>query len=388
MRTAIVTTTIRVPKVLDAYAANIAASGARDVEFIVVGDLKSPPETEAFLSSLSERSGIPCHWWDAARQREWLGDLPELDRLLPWNSVQRRNLAYLQAALGGAECIITIDDDNWPTDEDFVGGHAVVGDSPALPVVSSSSGWFNTASLLVTEPVKPLYHRGFPTCMRGLDERVEHASAEGRVVVNAGLWLGVPDADAMCHVDSPVSVVGYREGFDGRVGIAHGTNMVFNSQNTAFHRDVLPAMYLMPMGGRCGSLEVGRYDDIWMSIFVKLIADHLGDLVTVGAPLVRQLRNEHDLIQDMLVEIPAQRITNRMVQSLERVRLTGTDYASCYRELTQQLREALGVDGYTADERSYLNEMYDGMEAWLRITSEIFDAGAAGRDLLEQKGGA
>ncbi len=374
MKTAIVTTTIRVPVVLENYLANLAAGGHTDVEFIVVGDLKSPPETGAFLAGLSERSGVPIHWWDAERQKDWLRGHEELDRLLPWNSVQRRNLAYLQAVLCGAERIITIDDDNWTTDDDYLGGHAIVGTTAKVETVASSRGWFNTASRLVTEPLKPLHHRGFPTCMRTVAEELTYASAEARVVVNAGFWLDVPDADAMCHLDSPVDVTGYRTGCEGRVAVARGTNMVFNSQNTAFHRDLLPAMYLMPMGGMCGKLEVGRYDDIWMSIFVKVIADHLGDLVTVGAPMVRQVRNDHDLIEDMLVEIPSQRITNRMTKSLERVALGGADYASCYLELTAQLRAALDVDGYTDDERTYLNGMYDGMEAWVRISQGFLTA--------------
>ena len=102
MKTAIVTTTIRVPVVLENYLANLAAGGHTDVEIVVVGDLKSPPETGEFLSELSAKSGVTIHWWDAERQKEWLKEHPELDRLLPWNSVQRRNLAYLQAVLGGA----------------------------------------------------------------------------------------------------------------------------------------------------------------------------------------------------------------------------------------------------------------------------------------------
>jgi hypothetical protein len=378
MKTAIVTTTIRVPVVLENYIANLEAGGHSDVEFIVVGDLKSPPETGAFLGELAAKSGLPIHWWDAQRQKTWLADHPELDRLLPWNSVQRRNLAYLQAVLGGAERIITIDDDNWTTDDDYLAGHAICGTTASVETIASSRGWFNTASRLVTEPSKPLYHRGFPTCMRTRDEELTRGSEQARVVVNAGFWLDVPDADAMCHVDSPVDVVGYRAGCEGRVAVARGTNMVFNSQNTAFHSDLLPAMYLMPMGGTCGALEVGRYDDIWMSIFVKVIADHLGDLVTVGAPMVRQLRNDHDLIQDMLVEIPAQRITNKLTESLKRVTLTGSDYAACYLELTRHLRAALDVDGYSEDEQAYLNEMYDGMEAWVRISQDVVATAKAG----------
>ncbi|MEM7204408.1 MAG: hypothetical protein AAF628_29380 [Planctomycetota bacterium] len=367
MKTAIVTTTIHVPEALAGYCDNLRANGHTEISFVVIGDRKTPAETGDYLAKLANSKGFAIDWWDVARQQAWLADLPELDTLIPYNSVQRRNLAYLQAAAAGAECIITIDDDNHVTEDDYIGGHAIVGSTETLPVVKSSSGWFNSSSLLVTDPPKPLFHRGFPTCMRGLGETLDYGSHKGRVVVNAGLWLDVADADAMSHLDAPCSVTGYREGFDGRLAVAHGTNMVFNSQNTAFHRDTLPAMFLMPMGGRCGPLEVGRYDDIWMSMFVKVIADHLGDLVCVGRPLVRQLRNDHDLIRDLLVEIPAMRISNTMTRSLADVKFTGQDYGTCYLELIQHLRATLTRDGYSDDERAYLTGLYDGMESWTRI---------------------
>lgn len=368
MKTALVTTTIHVPKNLEGYFDNLAAKGHRDVEAIVIGDLKSPPETARYLADLSQRCGYAVEYWDAARQRAWLEDVPELDRLLPWNSVQRRNLAYLLAVENGAENIITIDDDNFATEDDYLGGHGIIGQNVKLRAVASSTGWFNTASLLVTEPTRPLFHRGFPICKRGIDEQLTYSEQKGRVVANAGLWLGVPDACAMTHNDAPCEVTGFRPGFDGRLAVAHGTCMVLNSQNTAFHRDTLPAMFLMPMGGKVGPLVVGRYDDIWMGIFLKVIADHLGDQVCAGVPLVRQIRNDHDLINDMLVEIPAQRITNKLTKTIGRIELQGRDYGTCYLELIEQLRSALSVDGYTADEQSYLTDMYKGMEIWARIS--------------------
>jgi hypothetical protein len=88
----------------------------------------------------------------------------------------------------------------------------------------------------------------------------------------------------------------------------------------------------------------------------------------VGKPWVRQLRNDHDLLQDMLVEIPAQRITNKFTRSLPKVRLTATDYGACYRELISELRRLLPEDGYTDDERGYLEGVLDGMEVWAGIS--------------------
>ncbi len=385
MKTALVTTTIHVPTALEGYCRNFAAHGHADVACIVIGDLKTPPEAAQFCGELSRRAGVAIEYWDPARQRAWLKDQPELDALIPWNSVQRRNLGYLLAAAAGAECIVTIDDDNHATDDDFAGGHAIVGRTERVRAVSSSTRWFNTASLLVTEPPKPLFHRGFPTCMRGLGEELSYREVRGRVVMNAGLWLDVPDADAMSHLDAPVRVVGYRQGFDGRIAIAPGTNMVFNSQNTAFHRDTLPAMFLPPMGGRVGHLEVGRYDDIWMGIFFKRIADRLGDLACVGRPLVRQLRNDHDLLKDLLLEVPAMRITNKLTKSIERVQLTASDWGGCYLELIAQLRDALPHDGYGEEERGYLREMYWRMEVWAKIAAGFRGASAPRPALAEKR---
>ena len=368
MKTALITTTIRVPRNIEGYFANAAAHGHRDIEAIVIGDHKTPAETGAFLAELTDETGYATHWWDVERQKTWLRDLPELDRLIPWNSVGRRNLAYVLAVEAGAECIITVDDDNFVADGDYFGGHGIVGRTETLPVVSSSNGWFNSSSLLATDPTRPLFHRGFPTTKRAPEPTLEHSRATGRVVSNAGLWLGVADADAMSHLDAPTDVTGFKDPtFDGGLGVAHGTMTVINTQNTAFHRDLLPAMYLDPLFVKCGPLTVGRYDDIWMGIFLKVLTDHLGDYITVGLPWVRQIRNDHDLIQDMLWELPAQRITNTLAGTLERVQLTGTDYGTCYMELVRELRRLVPEDAYSDDEKDFLDELLGRMEAWARV---------------------
>ena len=375
MKTAIITTTIRVPRNLEGFLANAAAYGHRDIEAFVVGDNKTPAETGDFLARLTDETGYATHWWDVERQKKWLADLPELDRLIPWNSVGRRNLAYLLAAEAGAECIITVDDDNFAAGGDYFGAHALVGQTRELPLVASSNGWFNSSSLLATSPVRPLFHRGFPTNKRAPAPELTHSRGTGRVVANAGLWLGVADADAMSHVDAPTDVTGFADpAFDGGLGVALGTMTVINTQNTAFHRDTLVPMYLDPLFVDCGPLTVGRYDDIWMGIFLKVLSDHLGDYVTVGLPWVRQDRNEHDLIQDMLWELPAQRITNTLVGTLEEVKLTGSDYGTCYLELIEELRRLVPGDPYSDDEKDFLARLLDRMEAWSRVAAGFLTA--------------
>ena len=367
MSTALVTTTIFVPHNLEEYYQNFAAHGHSEVVTIVIGDRKTPQEVGPFLADLEQKSGFRIDYWDAARQETWLEDLPELAQSLPWNSVQRRNLGYLLAGMmAGVDRIISIDDDNFVTEDDYLGQHEIVGTTAAMPAVSTPGGWFNSASLLETEPSKPLYHRGFPVNQRESDATPSYEDVVGRVVVNAGMWLEAPDADAMSHVDCPVRVTGFRPGVPHRLLVALGTNMVFNSQNTTMHRDLLPAIYLPVMGERAGDLVVGRYDDIWMSLFVKALADHLGDYVCVGRPFSRQDRNDHDLLADMLVELPAMRITCKLIESLDAIRYTATDYAGCYDELIDGLRDRLSADGYSSGEASFLRRMLERMEVWSR----------------------
>ncbi len=374
MSTALVTTTIFMPHNLEGYLENFAAHGHSDVWTIVIGDRKTPAEVGPYLAELEQRSGSRIDYWDVPRQEAWLVELPELADSIPWNSVQRRNFAYLLAAMEGAERMISIDDDNFVTDDDYLGQHEIVGRRVELPAVSTPGGWFNSCSLLESEPVKPLFHRGFPVDKRGIDLTPSYEEVTGRVVVNAGLWTEVPDVDAMTHLDCPVRVTGFKPDAPRRLLVGLGTNTVFNSQNTAMHRDLLPAMYLPIMNERAGELVVGRFDDIWTSLFIKVIADRLGDYVCVGRPLARQDRNDHDLLHDMLIELPAQRITSKMVVSLAAIRLTGDDYASCYDELIEGYRGRLDLDGYTSGEVAYLRRMLDRMDIWSRTCRQLAPA--------------
>jgi hypothetical protein len=379
MRTAIVTTTIARPVVLERYLANAASFGHRDLTVIVIGDRKTPETVGSYLRELGAASGYAIDYWDVDRQRGYLRRLPELDRLLPYDSIQRRNLGYLVAVLSGHVRIVTIDDDNWPTEADYVGGHAIVGSSVGVASVSVEGGWFNSASLLAVTPDRPLYHRGFPVNRRAtpatptLGSVTSVRSVTARVAVNAGLWLGVPDADAMSHLDAPVTVTGFRPGAPTRLAVAAGTNLVFNTQNTAFHADLLPCMFLPPMGGRVGELVVGRYDDIWMSMLLKPIADHLGDLVCVGEPLTVQLRNDHDLFADALVELPAQRLTTRLVETLAGLRVSGSSYRTGYLGLVSDLRDA--ITSYPHEEAAYLAGLLDQMTDWAGIVLTVAATG-------------
>ncbi len=166
MKTTIVTTTIYVPGALEKYAQNARFYGHANVSFVVIGDRKTPPETRAFCGSIAARH-YPCEYLDVEDQRDYLERYPELWRHLPFNSIQRRNVGLLKAWEDGADVVITIDDDNWMLNDDFVRLHGIVGERPELPAVESSSGWFNVCSFLRRPAERRFITAAFPAASAG-----------------------------------------------------------------------------------------------------------------------------------------------------------------------------------------------------------------------------
>lgn len=100
---------------------------------------------------------------------------------------------------------------------------------------------------------------------------------------------------------------------------------------------------------------------------LKRIADHLGDVVTFGLPLVEQRRNPHDLFVDLANERGGMRLTLDFVSALEHVALSAKSYAGCYRELSAALPSIYRDQraSLPADDVSFLDGYVEGMRAWV-----------------------
>ena len=223
----------------------------------VTGDKKTPAEAKSFCEASAKEFGIECIYQTPDDQVEWLKKFPELGEEIPWNSIQRRNLAILVAYEKGCDVIITIDDDNYFVEgQDFVGEHSM----PILKgnehnALKSNTKWLNVCEFLEDKRKYEFYPRGFPMNQRWNDPKpfVRSEKQQRRVVVNAGLWLDDPDVDAITRLTNDISAVRYTK--DESFTMQKGTWCPFNSQNTAMARDIIPAYCLSP--------NIGRYDDIW-----------------------------------------------------------------------------------------------------------------------------
>ncbi|MEA1925206.1 MAG: hypothetical protein U9M95_04990 [Candidatus Altiarchaeota archaeon] len=369
MKTAIVLTTIHIPYLLEEYAKNFEKHNPGDVEFIMIGDLKTPKESETIISNIQDK-GFEAEYFDVLKQEKWLQCFPELKQMIPYNSDNRRNIGYLIAVEQGAEIIVSIDDDNYVRDGDYLAGHQIVGTTQTLKTVKSSNQWFNPCSMLETDPKRIIYPRGFPYSKRWMDD-ASFSNSTGRVVINAGLWLGCPDVDAVTNLNEPVKTVAMNS---EQIMLASETFSPINTQNTAFHREVLPCYYYIVMGARINGYDLDRYGDIWSGFFAKKVIDQVGDKVTFGYPLTDHRRNIHDLFKDLQNELGGMILTDKLVPIIESIKLREKTYSNAYLELAEQLKEEINCSREFNDgEKDYFHQVTNNMRVWVDVCDKIMN---------------
>ena len=272
MKLALVTTTIRVPEVLRHYRL-LAPSAA----IYVAGDSNTAADAEAFCTAL----GCTYLPFGATQHADW-----ECDRLIGAHTVARRSLAILAAVRGGADVIVTIDDDNIPLDDYF--SHFLRWTHVGLAV--NRYAWFDPGRLLTP----PAPQRGMPFAPTHRDDRVELAFVgDAKLGVIAGTCLGDPDISAVERLANQPILHGASAALHAGVAVTGG-RAVFNSQNTAFLRVLAPCFLMCP--------QFGRYDDIFASLIAQRVMRETGHVVRFGPPFVWQCRNQHDLFKDLDAE--------------------------------------------------------------------------------------
>lgn len=303
-RTVLITTTINVPHVLTQWAKGLQS----DDWIIVAGDLKSPHEAiHALLAQIEqENEGLRTLYLHPDIQTRW-----ESSDIIGWNSIQRRNIALLEAIALKPKYILTIDDDNAPTSPDQI-DHMIAEMSTVTDkrFISTPTGWYNPGRICVTQDGSRVIHRGMPLHRRE-DGSVPFSAPACHIGVGAMLWSGDPDIDAIDRITANPQVS----------GVARVKNVLtprtwapFNSQSTMYLAELAPLM--MVWSG------VGRYDDIWGSYVARCVMDHLGYGVYYGHPVVTQDRNEHDLIRDLELEIYGMRHTPAFTDVLRDITFT------------------------------------------------------------------
>ena len=241
-------------------------------QVIVVGDKKTP-------------KGWACDGVRYLADSDQTVEKFSIASALPWNHYSRKMIGYLEAIWAGADIIVDTDDDNIPK-----AGWEILPFEGCFQH-STEEGYVNIYRYFCDDPVWP---RGFPLRHVLSDRQIGEFPDEASVGVWQFLADEDPDVDAVYRL-----VVNKAISFKERspIILAPGAICPFNSQNTAFRKEVFPLLYLP-------AFVNFRFTDILRGLIAQPILWKFGYRLGFGGATVRQERNLHDFMEDFIDEIP------------------------------------------------------------------------------------
>jgi hypothetical protein len=302
-------------------------------KLIVVGDKKTPKDWECnsvmFLSSeIQEKMSF------------------KIAKSLPWNHYSRKMLGYLIAIKDGANIIVDTDDDNIPQEgwsfPQFEGNFCVSG---------SNKGFVNIYRSFKEMHIWP---RGFPLSAIQNPSTILNRDELTWEMIQVGIWQGLadgdPDVDAIyrltnnrpCIFDKGVSIVLQPE-----------TICPFNSQNTAFRRELFPLLYLP-------AFVSFRFTDILRGLVAQPIMLAAGFHLGCMNATVFQERNFHNYLNDFELEIPCYLQVENVLDIVKRKVKSSQSIESNLLEAYQALNEG-GI--VCQDELSLLADWLQDLES-------------------------
>lgn len=293
----------------------------------VVTTINGPNETMSRLLEYGQASGCPVVVvadtktpisWEARgfeflnleKQCDIFGDFSDS---IPKNHYARKNLGYLYAMRLGADWIYETDDDNYPTENPFKPREL----SFSADIYAAKSHWLNIYRVFGwavrgEREVVSLWPRGFD--LRRLHETSLHIGKRKiRAPIQQGLANGDPDVDAIYRL-----VIGEFVDFNDRdpVGLNKFQICPTNSQTTWWHSTVHQLMYLP-------STCTFRLTDILRGFVAWRILQEKDETVSFHSPIVRQDRNEHDLLRDFADETELFHHSDTIISELVNLDLRG-----------------------------------------------------------------
>jgi glycosyltransferase involved in cell wall biosynthesis len=344
MKITVVMTTINNPANLE----KILVSMSKDDHLVIAGDRKTP-KIRVYDDRVS--------YLDIGKQV----DMTVNPIGVPFDSIQRRNMAYLYAIKYLCQdAIITVDDDNF-MEPNWVQEHKEA-------VLETKGEFCNPCNLLniflsnncdFHDDCYNIVHRGVTFSQHYKYQGINFYSNKANVGVNAGMWTGDPDINAYDRVLHPNITSARKHGADSIMVDPKKWMTPFNSQNTIIIDKLFPALFLIPMYVNIYDHTIGRYDDIWQSYICQKIMAHHNLHVRFGTPFVHQNRNEHNLDRDIKEEFIGITSTDKLIEFLDEIELYGDSVLENMYEITDfLLRSDNIVFKHIGDKTSWwLNEL-------------------------------
>jgi hypothetical protein len=370
----IVLTTIHHPAILNELHDNIARHNHLDETKVwVVGDRKTPASAGVLAREISKR-GLETAYFDITQQDEWGRAFPLYD-LIPYNTDGRRVFGYLKALEEGCEILIAMDDDNFPAEDDFIGGHQATGKRWPETVLREPARFHNICEYLVLDPPRLVFPRGFPFQLRGHVNQPELVPAPRNAIIGVteGLWLDEPDVDATTWLNGKVKGIRYK-GPDLFV-LDQATWSPVNTQNTSVVRELIPAFVFVTMACPVPGGVLDRYGDIWGGYFLQALMQNTPYHAAFGRPLVHHRRNPHNYVDDLRYEYWGVILTDWLLQLLRNSFLpTGTEIVDRLLELAEFLdvRGVTQLPGWCPGEiKKFLGSTAENLRAWSSACQQV-----------------
>jgi Reversibly glycosylated polypeptide len=264
-----------------------------------------------------------------------------------------------------SEVIVALDDDCRVDLSDFATRAAESLCVAMRPMARGNGMHFNILDLYAGGP-DDLYPRGFPySCRPGYQRFRFDEISEVAPVFHLGLWKGVFDVNAIDKLTGPPFVHEEATLQHESVTVPSGQLVSVCSMNMIFRREVIPAVYQLPMQVEVmPGWVIDRYGDIWGGFVLKKVLDHLGEAMTVGAPMIRHLK-EGDIRRNIWQEHTCHLVNDEFLAILDRVELSGTDLLGVVEQVVD------GFDAATADASPilapYLSCLTPAWRAWVSV---------------------
>jgi len=251
-------------------------------------------------------------------------DLGKDSWIIPRRTDCIRSYGIYKAYQMGVDNTLTLDDDCYPLDKDFVDTHLAHLNTP-------TSRWVWT-----TRRIKS---RGVPFRNLGMRE----------TVINMGFWRGAADLDAPTQL-----VLGPRD-LEPQLlrPVSPDTYFPMCGMNLSFKTYAAPMMYWLLMGR---DYEYDRFGDIWCGLFAKKICDHLGLGITAGVPAVKHERASNVWV-NLKKEQAGLEVNETLWETIDNIKLTEMTILTCYREVARKLP----LEG------EYWDKVKEAMRIWINL---------------------
>ena len=219
-----------------------------------------------------------------------------------------RSYAFVRAVSHGADYVVSMDDDCLPLPEYLEGGYKA-----AYMDAMTHTRW--------DWLIPGIRTRGIPY----------ETAGKIRSHFHVGLWRGLADLDSIALMSGQRTVplpAGSRI-------IPHGMLFPWSIGNSCFHKELLPATLLPNMGATSPYL---RYEDIWAGVILKMIADHMSYVCSVGPPFVEH-RSEIKAFGRLGKEVTAMAANEWFWKRIECISISDYTVAGCVREVAEEMHK-------------------------------------------------